>query len=259
MAFNFLGTIESLEQFAEFEDFVNIEVLTISKRIDHLSSEIANLDELLGKFKIADTRLRTEFKKSEIPDLDWIVLARSREVVKLGALDGDTAVDVDSLKLGFLDAIKHKRERNEFKIKRIRDLQEQMSDEIKMLQTRQDDWKDIISKIKSKFQIKDYTEIQTIADVDEIDYNPALRAVPIGGGTEVVNGITYYLVQNINAATNAITFYVASPSVKIGDTLTLTNGKNDGVKTVTGNQGGRTLIVLETLVDESPATSKVTI
>lgn len=259
MAFNFLGTIESLTQFEEFEEFVNIEIKNISKRMNHLATEVKNLDILLDKFKISDARLRTEFKKSELPDERWIIQARNREIPKLMQIDTSTALDVDSLKSGFLDAIKHKRERNEFKIKRIRDLKEQLSDEIKMLQIRQSDWTDIISKIKSKFEIPEYTEVQKVAQQDEIDVNNSLRAIPIGAGKETVNNITYYLVQNINHSSRAVTFYVAAPSLQIGSKLTLTNGNNNGIKTVKGFQGTRTLILVEDLVEEHPATSKVTI
>jgi len=122
MAFDFLGTIPSFESFEEFEEFILIESENIDSRIDHLDLERKRHLELLNKFMEADLKLRSEYKKSYRPDRLWLKRPRTIPVRRVETIDSANALDVDLLKKTFLDTIKYKRERNEFKIRRIRDL-----------------------------------------------------------------------------------------------------------------------------------------
>ena len=135
MAFNFLGRIRSIEQWEEFEEFLLREITVIPQRIVTLNSEIKRLGKLLNSFKAADLQLRSGYSKSDTPDANWIVKPRPREEIDVPVIDTLNAYDVGTLKDPIIDAIKFKRERNEWKIKRIRDLIEQYQNEITLLNT----------------------------------------------------------------------------------------------------------------------------
>jgi len=255
MAFNFLGTIDSINDFNAFVEFVTVEINRNSQRISHLNQEIQRYNFLLDRFKVADLKLRSEYKLSDQADSDWITQARTIEPIKIKQIDGVNAVDVDTLKRTVLDSIKYKREKNEFKILRIRDLIEQMQNEIAFLQARQKDYNDYVVKIRGRFQLPDYTELQKIAPVDQADVVPGIRAIPLNAGRQIINGITYYQITNINSSFKTITFDYAAPPVKQGDILTLSSGKNNGNKTVFDYKDSRTLIVQESLIAENPSVS----
>ena len=259
MAFDFLGTIESIEQFEEFEEFVNIEMTNMGQKINHLNAEVSRLNILLDKFKTADLKLRAGSKKSNPPDANWIIKPRPIENRHVVYLDGLNALDVDNLKKATLDQIKFKRERNEFKIKRIRDLMEQYNNEITFLTTRQSDYTNLIEKIRARFDISDFTEVQKIKAVDPIDVDPTLRALPKNAGKVIIGDQTYYKVLSINEGQNSITFDYSAPPVAQGESLILSGGKNDGTKTVLEYRDARTIIILETVVTENPSTTRVQI
>jgi len=259
MAFNFLGTIESIEDFEEFEEFVLKEQGNISKRIRHLTADISRNNELLDKFKIADLALRGDYKKSDQADANWTNKPRSRENLRLLNLDGLNGIDVDNLKKTFLDTIKFKRERNEFKIKRIRDLKEQLENEISFLELRKEDYQDNLDRIRGRFDIPDFVEVQKVKDFDSADVEIDIRAIPKDAGKEVVDGVTYYVILNIDSAKKSISFEYTAPPVARGDRLRLSGGLNNKVFNVMDYANSSTLIVNESLVDESPSRSRAVI
>jgi len=259
MAFNFLGTIKSIEEFEEFEEFINIELVKIDNRIKHLNKEKNRFYELMDRFKIADLKLRSEYNSSDQPDADWIENPRPSTAPKRASIDALNAVDVDILKKTFLDAIKYKRERNEFKIKRIRDLLEQFNDEILMLEEKKESTLDTIEKIRSRFDLTDFAEVQRTADLDPADVQSGIRAIAKDAGREVVKNIIYYYVLSINGTSKSITFENIAPAVKVGDKLVLSNGNNNGTKTVKSIVNSRTLEIYESITTENPSNTKVII
>ena len=261
MAFNFLGTINSLEDFQEFEEFVRVEADRIGNRIDHLLKEKGRYYELMDKFKKADLGLRKDYAGSDIPDANWIRSPRSSLSSRPYSEDALNLVDVDELKTSFLDTIKAKRERNEFKIKKIRDLIEQISNEINLLETEKTRYEETLNKISYRFDDPEYSELQKIAPIDSADLE-GIKATRKGAGRVLEEGELTYLVLSINANQGTITFDTTAPAVPMGSKIILSGGKNDGEKTIAGYanaSGTRTVKVIEPLVTESPSKTKVTI
>jgi len=261
MAFDFLGTIESLDDFEELEEFVTVEMTKIGAKINHLTQEVQRFSFLLDRFKVADLKLRADYKQSDQADADWVTQARPVELLKIKQLDGMNAIDVDTLKVSVLDQIKFKRERNEFKILRIRDLMEQFNNEIAFLQARQTDYTDYITRIRDRFELPDYTELTKTAPLDPADI-ANIKVIPENAGRQIVNGITYYQVLSINGAFGTVTFNYTAPPVQYGDQITIssaTNNGNNGVKTIREYKDSRTLYVVENMVTESPSTGLVII
>jgi len=259
MAFDFLGTIPSFEHFEELEEFVEIESENIESRVDHLTAERKRHLELLDKFMQADLQLRSEYKLSYRPDRLWLNKPRSRPVKRVETIDSANAVDVDILKKTFLDTIKSKRERNEFKIRRLRDLADQISDEITFLEEMKDKYKDHLAKIKARFDLDSFPENQRNKEQDQAEIQKDMTAVPVDKGIVEEDGKKYYLVTSINPMFGTISFDGQNPPIKEGDQIILSNGLNNGTKTVLSIRSDRSVVVLETLVEESNSKTTVEI
>ena len=259
MAFDFLGTIPSFEAFEEFEEFVKLEAKKIDKRIDHLIAERKRHLELLDKFLQADMSLRSEYKKSLRPDRLWLANPRTRTSVGVQTLDAVNAVDVGNLKDSFKDTIKVKRENNEFKVKRLRDLAEQINDEIKELTSTKETYLDNLNKIRARFDLADFPENKRDKEQDQAEVQSGLTAVPVDQGIVKENGKTYYLAIGMSSQFKTIYFDGQNPPVKKGDSIILIGGKNSGTKTVMSIKSDRAIVVFEDLVDESNSNTKVEI
>jgi len=259
MAFDFLGTIPSFEHFEELEEFVQIESENIESRIEHLTSERKRHLELLDKFMQADLQLRSEYKLSYRPDRLWLTKPRSRPVARVETIDAANAVDVDILKKTFLGTIKYKRERNEFKIRRIRDLANQLSDEIDFLENMKETYSEHLDKIRARFDLDSFPENQRNKEQDQAEIQKDMTAVPVDKGIIEENGQKYYLVTTINPMFGTISFDGQNPPIKEGDRITLSNGSNNGTKTVLRIRSDRSIVVVETLVEESNSKTKVVI
>lgn len=259
MAFDFLGTIPSFEAFEEFEEFVQLESKKLDKRIDNLVSERKRHLELLDKFLQADVNMRAEYKKSLRPDRLWLASPRTRTNTGVDTLDAVNAVDVSALKDAFKDSIKVKRENNEFKVKRLRDLADQISDEIKMLGDMKESYKDYLNKIRARFDLQDFPENQRNKEQDQAEIQPGLTAVPVDQGIVVEDGKTYYLALGMSSQFKTIYFDGQNPPVKKGDILIISGGKNAGSKTVMSIKSDRAVEVYEDLVDESNSDAKIEI
>lgn len=259
MAFDFLGTIPSFEAFEEFEEFVQLEAKKLDKRIDHLIAERKRHLELLDKFLQADVGLRSEYKKSLRPDRLWLANPRTRTTPGVQTLDAVNAVDVGTLKDAFKDTIKVKRENNEFKIKRLRDLAEQMADEVKSLTEIKETYLDNLNKIRARFDLTDFPENQRNKEQDQAEVQSGLTAVPVDQGIVTENGKTFYLAVGMSSQFKTIYFDGQNPPVKEGDVLILTGGKNNGTKTVMSIKTDRSVVVYEDLVDENNSNTKIEI
>lgn len=253
MAFNFLGTINSREEFEEFEEFVSKEFINIDKRIEHLEVEKQRFLELLDKFLIADLSLRSPYSKADLPDKDWITKPRQSNPRLYNIPDGLNGEDVNLLKKMFLDSIKAKREKNEFRVKKIRDLIEQIKDEINFLTEEKENYQDAIDRIKSRFNLPQFAEVQEVGKEDADD----VKLMRSDFGVKDTATTKEYMVTAINVVNNSIVFERSVPPVKKGDTFTLTNGKNNGVKTVVGFLSVKAVVVAEPLTQETPSQSLV--
>jgi len=254
MAFNFLGSINSLDDFQEFQEFVEKEIIYIENKIDHISAEIQRYNELLDKFMVADLSLRSPYSKTDLPDKDWIVSPRQVPVPRVSVPDALNGIDVDSLKKAFLDNIKAKREKNEFKVKKIRDLIEQMNDDVTFLTNQKTEYTDTLNRISSRFNMPGFDEVQEFAKEDNDD----IKNVRSDFGVITDSGAKQYMVTAINALDNSITFERSVPPVRKGTTFTLSGGNNNGVKTVVGFKSSKSVIVSEPLTQETPTQSIAT-
>jgi len=259
MAFDFLGTIPSFEHFEELEEFVQIESENIESRVEHLTSERKRHLELLDKFMQADLQLRSEYKKSYRPDRLWLTKPRARPVTRVETIDSANAVDVDILKKTFLDTIKFKRERNEFKIRRLRDLANQISDEITFLEEMKETYSGYLDKIRARFDLDSFPENQRNKEQDQAEIQEGMTAVPVDKGIIEKDGKKYYLVTSINPMFGTIAFDGQNPPIKEGDKITLSNGDNNGTKTVLSIRSDRSVVVVEPLIEESNSKTMVEI
>jgi len=259
MAFDFLGSIPSFEHFEEFEEFIKIEAANLDSRIATLTAEIKRHSSLADKYLAADSQLRAEYTKSMRPDRLWLQSPRPMQVRPVLAFDAANAVDVEILKKNFLGAIKQKRERNEYRVKRLRDLEFQIQQEINSLTSIKEEYQKYLDIIRARFDIDDFKSNQRTKPQDPAEILPGLTENPVDQGILVENGVTYYLVTAINAEFNSISFDGQAPPIKPGVKIVLSNGKNNGTKTVMNIKNNRTVVVFESVVTENNSKTKVTI
>ena len=123
MAFNFLGTL-SLEQLSELRNFLIGELETIDNQINFLIIEQANLENILAQLIKADESFGGSLSKqlydTQLPDV--------RKIKKQE--DSNSAVLIDKAKRPFIENIKYKREKLEFKAKKVLDMLEQTKEKI---------------------------------------------------------------------------------------------------------------------------------
>jgi hypothetical protein len=258
MAFNFAGYIRSQDDWDEFEEFFRQEIELADQKINHLKAEITRFSDLLDGFKHADLYLRTGYSLSEAPDLSWLATPKQETTPPTNTLETVTAIDVGILKKPVLDAIKAKRERNEWKIKRIRDLMEQYQNEIDNINSVVEIYEDVINRVTSRFTNTDFPEVQQVDKQNETEQDPSKLAEQ-NPGVIVVKGISYYTVYNISSESQIILFEGTAPPVAIGGTINIIGGQNAGTKTVKEVISYRELKTVETLITETPKDTVVTV
>jgi prefoldin subunit 5 len=123
MAFNFLGTF-SLEQLRELRNFLVSEVESFDQQINSLRIE-------LNKLKTTRTELVTADSNFGGNVLQSIFETELPPIVKVPKQDDtNSATLIEKVKRPFISTIKYKRERIEYKIKKLTDTVEQMSEMI---------------------------------------------------------------------------------------------------------------------------------
>jgi len=255
MAFDFLGVL-TREKFEEFEEFLNEEVKYFTQRIYYLFYEIDNIYKLINKFKTADLKLRGKYAKSKEPDYEWVVIPRDDEPRKPIPFSSATTADMIYLKRGLKDQIKFRRERNEYKVKRLRDLAYQYETEIDFITKYLDSYEEILEKIKGRFNTEEYKEeMAEIAPLKETDVSDDKRAIAREPGYIEEDGIKKYFISFISSARKEITFQHTVPPLKYGDTITLIDGSNEGIKSFAEYINSSTIRVLEELISEDPVVS----
>jgi len=123
MAFDFLGTL-SLEQLRDIRAFLEEQIEDIDEQINTLIVEIDNAKRTRNELVIADSNLGGDSLQSsfftELPDIQKIPEQN----------DSNTAILMEEVKRPFIQNIKFKRERIEFKVKKLNDFIEQMKEEV---------------------------------------------------------------------------------------------------------------------------------
>jgi prefoldin subunit 5 len=120
MAFNFLGTL-SIPQLQEFRSFLESQLVDIEEQINYLRAEEFSLKKTIEDFSIADNH----FKGNTLDSINSnkYVLPDIIKVTKQD--DTPSAAIMSDIKKPFISTIKYKRERLEYKIKKLTDAMEQ--------------------------------------------------------------------------------------------------------------------------------------
>lgn len=123
MAFNFLGTL-SIPQLQDFRSFLEAQLVDIDEEINYLYVEMNNLNQTLADFSQADNYFGGEATNVLNP-------TQLHDVVKVTKQDDSSAAYLMAkIKQPFISTIKYKRERNEYKMKKLLDAIEQAKEMI---------------------------------------------------------------------------------------------------------------------------------
>jgi hypothetical protein len=125
------------------------------------------------------------------------------------------------------------------------------------LQSTLQNYEDLLSKVKTRFNLPDFLENQRVAEPDPKDTDDTIPVTPRNSGRETINGTTAYLVLSIRGYNKTITFDTAAPTVRPYQQMNLFNGTNNGTYTVSRIISSTTIEVFEDLLDESPSPTKV--
>ena len=146
MAFNFLGTL-SKEQLNELRNFLSAQLEDIEEQVNTLRVEIDNLKRTRNDIYLADTNFGGNIIdtigsiETELPDLVRIPKQN----------DANSARIMEKVKKPFLQNIKYKRERLEYKIKKITDAIEQNNEMIDLKAIAKTQTLELLSQIDSMF------------------------------------------------------------------------------------------------------------
>jgi predicted nucleic acid-binding Zn-ribbon protein len=120
MAFDFLGTL-SLPQLQELRNFIEEQIQDIDNEIHYLYTEVDNLKQTLMKFLSADKQFGGNME-SNIENIK----VKLPMIVAVPKQDDSVSSNlIFDIKKTFMSTIKHKKERNEYKIKKLIDAIEQ--------------------------------------------------------------------------------------------------------------------------------------
>lgn len=123
MAFNFLGTFNS-DQLQDLRSFLDEQVVDINEEINYLYVEMNKISQTLNEFIAADTN----FGGDTVNSISQTALPIITDSIKQD--DSYPARLMAQVKAPFITTIKYKRERNEFKIKKLLDAWEQTKETI---------------------------------------------------------------------------------------------------------------------------------
>jgi paraquat-inducible protein B len=119
LAFNFLGTL-SLEQLNELRAFLSIEIENIDEQINFMFAEKDNLQQTLAEILSIDSTIGQSIYNSKLSDVQ--VIAKQ--------LDANSGRIIEKAKKPFIENIKYKYERLEYKAKKLHDMIEQLAEKI---------------------------------------------------------------------------------------------------------------------------------
>lgn len=144
MAFDFLGTL-SLEQLRELEAFLEQEIEDLAEQVNTLRSEIDNTSRAMNDLIVADQN----FGGNVLENLSFGELPDIEKIPKQD--DSNSGHLVEQLKRPFIQNIKFKRERIEFKVKKLLDAAEQMNDMIDRKTIAQTKTRELLNQIERLF------------------------------------------------------------------------------------------------------------
>jgi len=123
VAFNFLGTL-STPQLQDLRSFLEEQIVDIDEEINYLYVELNNLQQTLANFSIADGFFGGDAVNS-------LYQTELHNFVRTTKQDDSVSADLMSqAKQPFIPTIKYKRERNEYKMKKLLDAIEQSQEMI---------------------------------------------------------------------------------------------------------------------------------
>lgn len=144
MAFNFLGTL-SIEQLNELEAFLTTEIVDIDEQINALRTEVDNLKLTRAEMITADGNNGGTTNK-------WINDTLLQEIQRIARPnDANSASIIQKIKKPFLGNIKYKRERLEFKIKKLTDAIDQGNEMIDRKAIAKDQTTQLIASVRALF------------------------------------------------------------------------------------------------------------
>ena len=144
MAFDFLGAL-SLEQLRELEAFLEEELEDLAEQVNTLRSEVDNIKRAKADLITADEN----FGGNALENISFGELPDITRVPKQD--DSNSAYLVEQLKRPFIQNIKFKRERIEYKIKKLLDAEEQMNEMIDRKMIAQTKTRELINQIERLF------------------------------------------------------------------------------------------------------------
>jgi len=150
MAFNFLGTL-NIDQLQEFRSFLEEQYVDIDQEINNLYVEKNSFQKTLDEFCESDAFFGGNAKKvlfsNELVD-----------VKRSGKQDDSVSADLMSrIKKPFISTIKYKRERNEYKMKKLLDNIEQTNQLIDLKSIAKSETIALLNELESKFSDKSST------------------------------------------------------------------------------------------------------
>jgi len=120
MAFDFLGTL-SKAQLNEFRNYLEEQIVDITEEVNYLYAENNNLEQTLTNFMTADNILGNSFSLNV-----QSIRTQFADIVSVPKQDDSVAASlIADIKDPFISTIKQKKERNEYKIKKLIDIIEQ--------------------------------------------------------------------------------------------------------------------------------------
>jgi len=126
MAFDFLGTL-SLDQLRDLRNFLESEIEFTESQIDTLRVELDNINRT--KIDFVDAGKNLGWQEEEL--LNTLHETELPDVVKIPRQDDiNSAKIIEKIKKPFISNIKFKRERIEYKIKKLMDVGEQLKEQI---------------------------------------------------------------------------------------------------------------------------------
>ena len=147
MAFNFLGTM-SIIQLQELKSFLDAQIEDIDEQINYLRTERDSLERTFTALATADQALGGSAQERifdiKLPD---IVRVPKQD-------DSSAAVIIEQVKKPFIETIKHKHERNEYKLKKLYDAIEQTSEMIDRKGIAKSQTLLLLNELESKFTIE---------------------------------------------------------------------------------------------------------
>lgn len=144
MAFDFLGTL-SLEQFQLFRSFLEAQIVDIDEEINFLYVELNNLQQTLSFFSKAD-----EYFGGNTSSILYPTELNIKKVVAKQD-DSTSASLMEQVKKPFISTIKYKRERLEFKMKKLYDAIEQAQEMIDRKSIAKSKTKALLGELERKF------------------------------------------------------------------------------------------------------------